>query len=138
MGELDPNLVMVVEDDEVDRYILRRKLKTIANPITLIEYPNGRDALSYLSEHIKKNGSNIPKLILVDINMPIMDGFAFAETLQTLTQTHLHLQKIKLYILSSSDNERDVQRSERINIVRGYIPKPPDAAKLEAVFMDDI
>lgn len=136
MGSIRKQLVMVIEDDEVDRYIVRRKLSTVDESIKIIEFSTGKEALRYFEDKLNQNDAiDLPDLILVDINMPIMDGFTFASSLESLALEAPQLKDISVFVLSSSNNERDVQRSTSIGIIKGYIPKPPSADALQAALL---
>lgn len=89
----------------------------------IISYKNGREAIDDLSRRIR-SGEAFPEIILLDINMPVMNGWEFLDALsQEATAT------FRLYVVSSSVNPEDIRRAESYPIVSGFIskPLPPEA-----------
>ena len=108
---------MLVEDDQVDAMTVRRAFKEIkiANP--LVHREDGEAALEYLQDP----QSEPPCLILLDLNMPIMNGFEFLQALKALPQ----LRRIPVVVLTTSAEEQDKCRSFDLGIA-GYMRKPVD------------
>ncbi len=95
----------------------------VANP--LVHALNGEDGLARLTEEAKVR----PCLILLDLNMPKMNGLEFLH----LVKAHPELKTIPVVVLTTSSEEGDVATSFTLNVA-GYIVKPVDYAKfLEAV-----
>ncbi|MCB9991377.1 MAG: response regulator [Rhodospirillales bacterium] len=109
--------ILLLEDNEVDVEIVKRTLKKagIENPVHAVE--DGVDALRVLrgegTEAIPQ-----PCLILVDINLPRMDGLTFLENMQQ-DQT---LKQNTAFILTTSDKPEDKERAEQLD-VKSYILK---------------
>ena len=121
MLTLNPSIhILLVEDDEVDVEDIRRVFKKnkIENPLHVAI--NGLDALDKL---LGRNGENkldpTPKIILLDINMPKMNGIEFLEILRK--QPDLHA--ILVFVLTSSADEHDKVAAYNLNVA-GYILKP--------------
>lgn len=108
--------ILLVEDDEVDVMNVRRAFKKnhIANPLWVAG--NGLEALEML------RGGEIPRerrLVLLDLNMPRMNGIEFLRELRADAELHA----TPVVVLTTSDDERD--RVEAFNLnVAGYILKP--------------
>ncbi|CAH1387851.1 response regulator [Candidatus Nitrotoga sp. M5] len=109
--------ILLVEDDEVDAMTVIRAFKDINVTNPLIRKENGEDALSYLRDvHIEK-----PCIILLDLNMPIMNGVEF---LHVFKQDEL-LKRIPVVVLTTSEEQQD--KVEIFNLgVAGYMAKPVD------------
>lgn len=108
--------ILLVEDDEVDVENVVRAFEAtgITNPLTVAQ--NGEDALALL----KGTGAGRrPGLILLDINMPVMNGFEF---LAVLKQDPL-LRAIPVVVLTTSQEESDRNRSFQLSVA-GYMIKP--------------
>jgi CheY-like chemotaxis protein len=108
--------ILVIDDDELDRISVIRAFKEsgLVNPIVTVE--NGAEAIWYLnhSEKIK------PRLILLDLNMPKMDGFEFLEY-----RLNSKWKGIPVVILTTSKEQTDVVRGYQLG-ANGYIQKPVD------------
>lgn len=124
--------VLLVDDDQVDIMTVQRafKVNNIANPLYIVG--NGREALDYLMHNGKYDDpktSPRPGIILLDLNMPVMNGIEFLR----IAKTNKDLKKIPVIVLTTSKEEND--RVESFNLsVAGYIIKPVEFEKfVEAV-----
>lgn len=122
----------MVDDDQVDIMTVQRafKVNNIINPLYIVG--NGREALDYLKQEGKcKNPKTSPRpgIILLDLNMPIMNGIEFLK----IVKSDGELKKIPVIVLTTSKEEND--RVESFNLsVAGYIIKPVEFEKfVEAV-----
>ncbi len=124
------DLVMLIDDNETDNFISKRiiELTRFAHRVEVTS--SGKGALEYLRQHQDDPG-NLPDLIFLDINMPIVDGFMFLyefENLNALVQ-----EKCKVIILSSSDNQRDINRLINNEYVIKYVTKPLTQGALDEI-----
>jgi CheY-like chemotaxis protein len=133
--------ILIIDDNETDRYLLKRLIKAgnISNKI--FESENGRAALDFLEENIKANGGKPdgfpPMLIFLDINMPIMGGFEFLEEFTKLVSDTKGLESTVLTMFSSSEKEEDKERALSYDMVKGYMVKLPRSAdELKNVLRD--
>ncbi len=109
--------ILLVEDDQVDVITARRAFKELEVTNELVHKGDGEDALEYL-----RNESNVkPCIILLDLNMPRMDGFEFLETVKSDNL----LKNIPVIILTTSDADESVIKGFDLGAV-GYILKPVD------------
>ena len=124
------NLVLLVDDNDTDNFISKRfiELNKFANQIEV--QTSGKDALAYLEAN-QNNLDKLPNLIFLDINMPITDGFVFLYEFEQLNP--LIKEKCKVAILSSSKNQRDINRIADNNYVIKHIVKPLTAGSLKEV-----
>lgn len=109
--------ILIVEDSE-DDFDATSRAFTKANLRNPIEHAiSGEQAVAYLKDALKPR----PGLILLDLNMPGLDG---RRTLEIIKQHH-HLKKIPVVILTTSDDERDVKACYELG-ANTYIQKPVD------------
>lgn len=122
--------VAVVDDDRIYKFTAERALNCIEQIDKIWTFENGAEALKYL-QHYRQEAQELPDIILLDIEMPIMDGWAFLEAYQQLEP---HLPKsIKLYMVSSSVDPRDHARAAQIQQVLDFIIKPIDIETFQKV-----
>ncbi len=115
MGNSKP--ILLVEDDQVDVITARRAFKELEVTNELVHKGDGEDALEYL-----RGENNVkPCIILLDLNMPRMDGFEFLETVKSDNL----LKNIPVIILTTSDTDESATRSFDLGAA-GYIVKPVD------------
>ncbi|MRH98920.1 response regulator [Kriegella sp. EG-1] len=123
-----PLNICLIDDDDIHLYTLKRALNEIELPKIVTTFSDGEEAINYIQDNIDNNDS-LPDIILLDINMPIMDGFDFIET-----YLKLHIdKKISIYMLSSSVNPNDIKRAKEISIISDYIIKPIKDETLEQI-----
>lgn len=124
------DLVMLVDDNDTDNFISKRIIE-ITEFANRVEVKNsGKSALEYLAEN-EDRPENLPNIIFLDINMPVVDGFVFLyefEKFRELVRT-----KCKVIILSSSDNKRDIDKIVNNNYVIKFITKPLTEDSLEEI-----
>jgi len=114
---LDNAPLLLVEDDAVDLLLIHRVFRTlgISNPV--LEAPDGEAALQLL----QKEGTPRPGLILLDLNMPRMNGLEFLKQMKADPELH----SIPVVILTTSNERRDVESCYQQQCA-GYLVKPVD------------
>jgi len=134
--------VLIIDDSRADNLIHTRWLHrsgVVASRSDVLTQPNGREALRFLKQWAAEPAAAgkpfPPELILLDINMPLMDGFEFLDALQDTIDTE-RLSSTVLLMLSSSSASRDRERAAQYPIVRGYITKPLVGAMISQI-MDE-
>ena len=115
MNKIQP--ILLVEDDQVDIMTVKRSLKQLEVLNELVITHNGEEALNYLNQPTQ----GLPCVILLDINMPKMNGLEVLENLKK----HSVFKKIPVVMLTSSKEQQDVDNSFECGI-SGYILKPVD------------
>ena len=97
------------------------------------KYKIGSAALDYfVSALLNLEEREIPQVILLDLNMPVMDGWQFLTELGKYDLPKL--KDITLYIVSSSINPADLERSKAVEMVSDFLVKPVNIDNLEALF----
>jgi CheY-like chemotaxis protein len=122
--------VLLVEDDSVDAMTVSRAFKDLKVLNPLVHSVNGEEALEYL----RNDGNEKPCVILLDLNMPKMNGTEFLKA----AKADNVLRKIPVVVLTTSKEERDIVDSFKLSVA-GYIVKPVDYKKfVEAVRTIDL
>ena len=119
--------IMIIDDNEIDNYIVRVLLKNnnIANEI--LDFDSGLKAIDYL-ELNKNNPENLPEIILLDIYMPLMDGFQFMEQFDKIESVHVH--QCKVCVVSSSIDNNDILKTKLNKNIFTFVTKPISTAFL--------
>jgi CheY-like chemotaxis protein len=113
--------VLLVDDDETSCFLAKRVLKRAQVTNQVVTVHSGREALEKLKE-FSVNHKRLPEIILLDLNMPGMDGFEF---LDELAQQPVNLSNTKVFILTSSVNPQDKKKAAAAPItISGYLTKP--------------
>ena len=113
-----PVRILLVEDNEIDAMAVRRAFRkmSITNPIT--HAIDGIEALQLLRGDGADEPLAPPYLVLLDLNMPRMNGIEFLSQLRT----DQHLKRTIVFVLTTSDDEQDMLRAYDANIA-GYLVK---------------
>lgn len=114
-------IVALVDDDYIFQLTASRLLKAVDASANVLQFSNGEEALRYLNDHAEEE-SKLPDILLLDINMPHVDGWMF---LNDYAQLKGKLsKKIKIYMVSSSIDPVDMNRAKSNQSVEDYIIKP--------------
>ncbi len=131
--------VMIVDDEEVDRYLVLRALGKFDEIGQVVEFDDGAGAVDALSEDDFRHEwlAPPPVLILLDINMPRMGGFEFLDNLSQIEEeSSSPLAGCVILMLTSSDHFGDKERAASYSSVKGYIQKPISEEKLRAIILE--
>lgn len=124
------NLVALIDDDEIEKFIGSKVIESTNLVNRIKTFSNGEEAINFLKSNSKKPDL-LPEIILLDLNMPIMDGFEF---LQKYIMLEPKLgKKITIYVVSSSISKSDIERINQISEVTDYIIKPITKEKFEKI-----
>jgi len=110
------NTILLVEDDELDVISFERTLKTFAIEYDLYIAHNGKEALNLLNDNSKPIN---PDVILLDLNMPKMNGIGFLKILRSEKKFAEH----KVFVITTSSESIDRTMAEQLGI-SGYFIKP--------------
>ena len=122
--------ILLVDDDETTNFLHQRLLDRLDVCEKVLVATNGQKALEILTEPNSSFGPANPLLILLDINMPVMDGFEFLEALGTLPLAQQ--QGAVVVVLTSSLSPQDMGRIINLPIV-GFLNKPLSKEKIDTL-----
>jgi CheY-like chemotaxis protein len=111
--------ILLVEDDYVDTMDIKRTLDKMNIYYTLHNKKNGEEALHFLKYETGNKQENLPDLVLIDINMPRMNGLELLKVIRT-TEEWKHL---KCFIITTSEEKIDKEEAKRLE-ASGYLVKP--------------
>jgi len=125
-----PLTILHIEDDHVDKMVIERVIKRLNITNNLLHASNGEEALGMLKgENGKTKPEVMPNVILLDINMPKMNGLEFLKALRSDPE----LKPISVFIITTSNDDADRAEAYQYNVA-GYILKPVDISQFESTF----
>jgi len=119
-------VIAVVDDDTVYQFTASRTLKATKLTDQILQFPNGQEALEFLSTN-SGNAAKLPDIIFLDINMPVTDGWMFLDEFRKLKEEFA--KQMRIYMVSSSIDPRDLNRARANPEVSDYVEKPISLTK---------
>ena len=120
------NNAWIIDDDKILTYVLQRIMGSVDSFENIEIFQNGKEAINQLSA-VKKDPDSLPDIILLDLNMPIMDGWQFLDEFEKLEVD----KKITLYIVSSSIDAHDHKKAKNYKTVADFLIKPIGKKQIE-------
>jgi two-component system, response regulator len=117
--------VLFVEDDADDVFLIQRACKSAQHDDPKEYLPNGKAAVDYLSQTVAQ-GRSLPRLIFLDLNMPLMGGLEFLSWLRNQPL----LRNIPVVVLTTSVNPQDLATAYRSG-ANAYLVKPSSISELD-------
>ena len=129
-----PKKVFIVDDDKIFHFIIRKLLAKQNPNVELVFFENGLDAIERLRTKIGTD-QRFPDIILLDINMPVLDGWQFLDEFRAIKP---HLARMpEIYLVSSSDNSADRDRAlDYGDEVVAYYLKPMGEEQITKIFLN--
>lgn len=115
----DQCVVLLVDDDDDDVRLVEKAILALVPEANVLRAKDGMEAMAILRQQAPYENSPRPTLVLLDLNMPKMNG---CEVLQA-TKSDPELQSIPVVVLSTSDDERDIAKSYALR-ANSYVTKP--------------
>ena len=124
---MSDKIIYIIDDDPIYQVLINKIIATSGIDYQIVSFKNGREALDSLIQAIVSN-NNIPEIILLDLEMPIMDGWDFMKNVENLFTEQSG--KSDIDIITSSISYEDIERAKTFPEILGYFPKPVDSTKL--------
>jgi CheY-like chemotaxis protein len=122
--------VLLVDDDQTTNYLNQLLLRRLDVADQLLVAQNGQEALAVLLAREPATGPALPTLVLLDVKMPVMDGFEFV---QAYTQRPAaERQNVVIVMLTTSLHPQDVERMQQLDIA-GFLNKPLTQEKVDGI-----
>ncbi|MEX0779207.1 MAG: response regulator [Balneolales bacterium] len=116
------NKILYIEDDAVTQMLFAALNRRASFAEDVISAYHGQQAIDYYEELLKTRHPEYPSLILLDLNMPVMDGWQFLD--EYMRRYARYFDKTRVVIVTSSDDKKDLEKAKRFPIVRKVLPKP--------------
>ena len=121
--------ILHIEDDDIDSMIMGRAFKTLGIPHQIIRAKDGIEALDMLrGTGGKEKLSPTPQIVIIDLNMPRMNGIEFLKEIRT----DENLRHLYVYVITTSNDEKDKAQAFRY-CAAGYILKPVNMESFKEV-----
>lgn len=125
------NTTYLVDDDPLVNIINEKILKKGLFAQNIKSFTEPEKALAKLEYLMTNQPAEFPDIIFLDINMPVIDGWSFLEALEKLPVSFP--SECKIFILSSSIDPHDIEKSKTYKLICGYISKPLNIDKLLSI-----
>jgi len=126
------NTFCIIDDDDIYQFTTSLLLKKSDLVNKIIVFSNGLKAINFLKDEMG-NVENIPDVLFLDINMPVMDGWEFLE--EYLLIRSMMPKTVVIYMVSSSVDEKDVLKAKSISVLSGYLVKPISSQNIVEVIL---
>lgn len=123
----------IVDDDDIYQFTTSLLLKKTDLVNKIIVFSNGLKAINFLKDEMGTK-ENIPDVLFLDINMPVMDGWEFLE--EYLLIKPMMPKTVVIYMVSSSVDEKDVLKAKSISALSGYLVKPISSQNIMEVILE--
>jgi CheY-like chemotaxis protein len=127
------NKVCIIDDDEIYHFTIQKTIKLQGFNNDLLYFHNGHEAIDFFNQNLE-NTAELPDVILLDLNMPVINGWQFLQEYATFKD---QIKKpISIYVVSSSISRSEISRATAIEDVLGYIQKPLKPEELKRILVD--
>lgn len=126
-----PACILLVDDDQTTNYLNQLLLKRLAITDKLLVAQNGQEALQALQLYQQHPAESAePVLVLLDVKMPVMDGFEFLDAYEQLPAAAK--PEAVIVMLTTSLHPQDLERMQQLNIA-GFLNKPLTKEKVDGI-----
>ena len=126
------NKVFLVDDDKIFNIFQKKVVEKAGLSNEVFAFENASNVIHQLRDMLLQNPEQIPDVIFLDLNMPIMDGWEFLEEFEKISFPSP--DRCRVYILSSSIDPFEIARSKNYKTVKEFISKPLTIDKLKELF----
>jgi len=123
----------IIDDDPIFIYGTKRIMEEVDFCEDILVFNNGQDALDHFAD-LTNASKELPSIIFLDLNMPIMSGWEFLEQFTKIENNNEG--NVIVYIISSSVDPRDLEKVGNYEIIHNYLLKPFSSKDLENILVD--
>ena len=123
--------ILLVDDDSIANFLIERIVQSTGLARNIVKALNGKEALKVFTE---ASGSSLPEVVLLDLNMPIMNGFEFIQAYQNLQ--FREKDNVLIILVTSSNNPSDIEKARQLGI-KYYLTKPISADTIKGIILKE-
>jgi CheY-like chemotaxis protein len=124
------NKFILIDDEAAHNLICKININRVFKNAEVISFTYPPDGLDYIKKGMATEHE--PTILLLDLNMPLMDGFEVLDEVGTFAESAN--EDLQVFVLSSTIKEDEIQQSIRHELVKGFIEKPLTQEKIEELF----
>lgn len=121
--------ILLVDDDSIANFLIEKIVQSTGLAQNIFKALNGKEALKFFDEEVM-----LPDVVLLDLNMPIMNGFEFIQAFNLLNIKDKG--NILIILVTSSSNPSDMERAKELGI-RYYLTKPISAEDVKSIILTE-
>ncbi len=118
-------VICIIDDDPIYQFLINKIIGNSNAGHEVLFFKNGKEALDYFSLDL---ANNLPEIILLDLEMPVMDGWDFLKEIKNLPLEHTDI-----YIVSSSISDEDKEKAKTFPKIKGHFSKPINSNKIQEI-----
>lgn len=127
------DIACVIDDDDIYTFTVKRIIDNSQLANKTLFFQNGKLAIDFFNEYLHQTTS-LPDLVMLDINMPVLDGWQFMD--QFVKLSPLIKKRIVVYIVSSSIDQRDINKAREYEQISDFVIKPITGAMFRKMVED--
>jgi CheY-like chemotaxis protein len=121
--------ILLVDDDSIANFLIEKIVESTGLAKNIFKALNGKEALEYFYQN-----NELPEVVLLDLNMPVMNGFEFLKAFQSLELKEK--ENVLIIMVTSSGNPSDIEQARALGI-RYYLTKPISAEMIRSIIMKE-
>lgn len=125
--------ILIVDDDRIANFLSEKIISVMGIAHTIQSVTNGQEALDVLISR-QHDAVSLPDVIILDLNMPIMDGFGFIQAFQKIDFPGK--EKIMIIVVTSSNNPDDISKAKAFGIEH-YLTKPISLESIKSIIEEN-
>jgi len=130
MNKVD--IACIIDDDPIFVFGTTKMMKLANFCNSFMVFQNGEEAINHLKPIIESNDTSLPDVILLDLNMPIMDGWQFLDEFTSIPTQ----KEVTIYIVTSSIDPYDMEKAKNYDSITNYLIKPITSERLQEILSE--